>query len=64
MLSTISFTSVLSQTKPLAHTPQILAQFSSLKMEAPVNVTRIPGCIDELTAKKVLAYYCYLRIKI
>ncbi|WAR17935.1 hypothetical protein MAR_032529 [Mya arenaria] len=40
-------------TKPLAHTPQILAQFSSLKMEAPVNVARIPATLEQLQIKKV-----------
>ncbi|XP_052763815.1 uncharacterized protein LOC128205845 isoform X2 [Mya arenaria] len=42
----------LSTTKPLAHTPQILAQFSSLKMEAPVNVARIPATLEQLQIKK------------
>lgn len=42
----------LSVTKPLAHTPQIIAQFSSLNLNAPSNVSEIPASIEQLQARK------------
>ncbi|KAH3748513.1 myosin-2 heavy chain-like [Dreissena polymorpha] len=42
----------LSGTKPLPHTPQILKQFSSLKLEAPGNVSKVQSTLDQLTERK------------
>ncbi|XP_060600716.1 myosin-2 heavy chain-like isoform X2 [Ruditapes philippinarum] len=42
----------LSVTKPLAHTPQIIAQFSSLNLNAPSNMSELAASIEQLQARK------------
>ena len=41
------------QTKPLAHTPQIIAQFASLNLNAPSNMSEVGASVEQLQARKV-----------
>lgn len=41
-----------SVTKPLAHTPQIIAQFSSLNLFAPSNMSEVAASLEQLQARK------------
>lgn len=42
----------LSVTKPLAHTPQIIAQFASLNLIPPSNMSEVTASIEQLQARK------------
>ncbi|KAL3891658.1 hypothetical protein ACJMK2_003910 [Sinanodonta woodiana] len=42
----------VSVTKQLTHTPQIFAQFASLNLNAPANVSEIAASIEQLQARK------------
>ncbi|KAK3578415.1 hypothetical protein CHS0354_035616 [Potamilus streckersoni] len=42
----------VSVTKQLTHTPQIFAQFASLNLNAPANVSEITASIEQLQARK------------
>ena len=50
------------QTKPLAHTPQIIAQFSSLNLFAPSNMSEVAASLEQLQARKVRGYFCFMNI--
>lgn len=41
-----------SVTKPLAHTPQIIAQFASLNLNAPSNMSEVAASLEQLQARK------------